>query len=275
MARLAVVAAVVLGLVPLAAVPAAAQTTFLCSDFVTEGRPGYVYYQRIEGDLVADIPWCYLVFTTVVGDVEVLEGATFDTHSSTLLGDVRAAGDTALEETTVLGSVVLTAPGTNVDLKSSHVADDVLGDGASVSLRWSTVAGRYETTATARIVSSMVSGAFSARGGRVVVHWSEFGDQVLLAGTWEVILCGASIAGDLTVTEQRNYARLGVLDQIACRTYVAGSALLLSNPHSLDLGDLDIRGDLVCEGNTGPRGITGLDRVSVAGTRSGQCAAAS
>ncbi|MBB2923405.1 hypothetical protein [Cellulomonas cellasea] len=273
-ARLAVVAAVVLGLSSFAAVPAAAQPTVLCSDLATTSD-GWVYDQRIEGDLVADIEWCYLVATTVVGDVEVLEGATFDTHSATLLGDVRAAGHTALEETTVLGSVTLTAPGVNVDLKSSDVLGDVLGRGSYISLRWSTVAGRYDATAFVKVMSSQVSGPFSAGGGRAVIHWSEFGDELRLAGTRDVILCGSAIAGDLIVTGLLDYARLGLQGETDCRTDVGGSALLRDNPHSLDLGELVVRGDLVCEANTGPRGITGLDRVTVRGTRSGQCAAAS
>ncbi|MBB2923260.1 hypothetical protein [Cellulomonas cellasea] len=250
----------------------------LCSTLPRNGDA--VVDLTVPGDLVADTfhggP-CVLVNVVVEGDVVVPHDSSFHAVLATVRGSVDARGGVAItERSTVGGDVVVDDEHVwrALEVRDSTVTGDVRGRTAGARIVRSTVSGAYDvaTTTRAQLARTSVAGPVDTRGGRLLVHDATLGASLTSTGSGEVLVCRTSVVGDLTVTDVRGYVRLGVEADERCRTTVGGSVLLVDNPHSLDLGDLAVAGDLVCTGNTGPRGITTSPLTTVTGARSGQCA---
>lgn len=275
----AVACALVVGVVAAASgAAAAARPTFLCSELPRNGV--YVVDLRVRGDVVADAPDgvpCLFVNVVVEGDVLVRHDGRVLLDVSTVLGSVRSEGPVSIVHGSVVeGDVVLddAHTWTGLDVRDSRVDGSVTGRTGYARLFRSTVAGSYDvdTVSRAQLARTTVGGPVLTRGGRLLVHDTTVGGGLSSSGSGEVLVCRTVVTGDLTVTDVRGYVRLGVEADERCRTTVGGDVVLVDNPHSLDLGDLAVAGDLVCTGNTGPRGITFTPLTTVAGARTGQCA---
>lgn len=248
----------------------------LCSE--VEGA--YFFERSHEGDLVADVD-CGILRGVVHGDVTVLPGVRFSVGRASVDGDVEVAGHLQLADGGISGDVTLTSPETASlevwfgDGGGGTIWGDVTGEAAEVLLDRAEIWGAYDVTvrdATRVRGSSELLGPVTARGGRLLVHEATFYDGLTSTGSHDVVVCRATVARELRVSDLTDYARVGVEGNARCRVRVSGSLVLVDNPHSIDLGSVRVTKDLVCTGNTGPRGITGTDRVVVQGNRTGQCA---
>lgn len=68
----------------------------------------------------------------------------------------------------------------------------------------------------------------------------------------------------------RETPRYGLLPAQRDAVRIGGSLRLIDNPHTIFVRYTTIDGDLVCTGNTGPRGINVAD-TTVAGSRTDKC----
>ncbi|MFS0701321.1 hypothetical protein AB6N24_15230 [Cellulomonas sp. 179-A 4D5 NHS] len=268
---MAAAAAVVLAGVlapPAAAAPPWIET---CSELAVDGR---ITDTVILTDFWVDVD-CDLTDVHVKGWVEVSPGVSLTAERLVVERSLAVAGDTSLVASAVRGSVDLRPSGTPYAFSAETltVRGDVVGSADTVSLRYARIDGGYDvaTSTLVRLQSSTVTRDVIARGGRLVVHDTTFLDSFESVGNGDVLVCRVSVAGNLHVTGLTDYARLGVEGTLRCRSQVHGSVVLEDNPHSVDLGPLEIDGDLVCFGNTGPRGITGLHLAQPEGSRIGQC----
>ncbi|GEA87901.1 hypothetical protein [Cellulomonas cellasea] len=238
-----------------------------CSELAADGR--------VEGIDLGSHLWvdvdCHLTDVVVRGTVYSYEGATLTSERVRVHEGLYLRGDAQLRDT-VVGWVSLDPPA-NLSAESSTVRGSVVGRAGIVSLRYARVSGDYDVTTSdiARLQSTTVAGSTTSRGGRLVVHDSTFLGTLHSIGNGDVLVCRAAVLGDLRVEALTDYARLGVEGRQFCRSEIRGSVILEDNPHSIDLGPLFIDGDLVCTGNTGPRGITGLREVWLFGIAVGQC----
>lgn len=234
----------------------------------------------VEGDMVV-LGSCSQHNTTVTGDVHIRPGGWWSAQDVTVGGDVVVGGRLRMHDSTVGGDARL-ATGEPVEISSTSVAGGVSGSGGQVQLFWSSIAGGLDVTATERtyVYDSTVAGATATRGGRFNAWGSRFGGDVVVDGPARAQVCRSSFAGDLTVRGSRWLVDVGIAPEAAgsClsptggpTTHVAGSLILIDNPHSITVGHATVDGDLLCERNTGPRLVTVLDDVMVGGTRTGQC----
>jgi hypothetical protein len=241
-----------------------------------------IWETSVDGDLLVDVG-CDLWRSSVRGDVTVVAGVELSIGQSGVSGDVRSAGSVWVGGSRIEGDVVLDGLDTAAlevypaDQEISTFVGDVTGRATDVRLAGAVVEGAYDVTvrdATRIRDRSRLVGPATARGGRLLVHDATFLGGLTSTGSGDSIMCRATIFGDLRVTGLTDYARLGVEGDRMCRTSVSGSVVLQDNPHSIDLGRLEVAGDLRCTGNTGPRGITfdPARATRVHGVRTGQCA---
>lgn len=262
----AAVASLVLACVGAAPAGAAPPWVLYCSQLAVDGR---IDGADLGTHLVADTD-CHLTDVVVRGNLDVHEGVSVTTERTRVQEGLNLQGDAQLHDT-VVGWAELDTTGT-LSTESSTVRGLVVGRASTVSLRYSRIDGYDVTTSVlARLESTTVQGSTTSRGGRLVVHDSTFVESLRSIGNGDVLVCRVAVLGDLHVEALTDYARLGVEGRQFCRSEIRGSVILEDNPHSIDLGPLFIDGDLVCTGNTGPRGITGLREVWLFGTEVGQC----
>lgn len=238
-----------------------------CSELAVDGR---VTGLDVGYHLWVDVD-CHLTDVVVSGGVHVDEGVALTSERSRFREGLDLEGDAHLRDTVVEWVSLDTTAGFSAE--SSTVRGAVSGRAGTVSLRYARVGGHYDVTTSdlARVQSTTVTGTTTSRGGRLVVHDSTFLEALHSIGNGDVLVCRVAVLGDLHVEALTDYARLGVEGRQFCRSQIEGSVILEDNPHSIDLGPLFIDGDLVCTGNTGPRGITGLREVWLFGTAVGQC----
>lgn len=254
---------------PAAAVPGPAP--LLCSALPTdpEGQVGAV---EVDGDLVADGE-CRVSGGYVRGDVVVPAGALLDALSLDVHGELRVAGSASLYGAQVHGDVVLDGA-TGVGLQHTSVVGGITGSAVAVQVYASGVLGdvTVASTGATRLTRSVVGGSVDVRGGRLIVHGTGVRGGLTSTAATDVLVCRASLRGDLTVTDVQGWSRVGQERQELCRTTVGGSVHVVDNPHSVVLDDLVVAGDLLCTGNTGPQTVVRTARLTVAGNRTGQCA---
>lgn len=264
------------------AVPAAAeveQPVTLCSELWNQ-REHVVANVDVVGDVLIDEGGCNILHSSVSGDVIVPAGQGVNLYGTVVDGDVRAAGSAMLHETTVFGTVLGEAADTAVlRVDRWSTVNDVRGLAREVTFTGGARAtGTYDVTATEmhRLQHSSFDGPVTARGGRLLTHGSTF-TNLTAVGSRDAIVCRTAVSGDLTVTALSDYARIGLEGREQCRTTVGGSLVLRDNPHSVDLGEVEIARNLVCVRNTGPRVVTGTpeltdgSRVTVGGVTYGEC----
>jgi hypothetical protein len=228
----------------------------------------------VPTDLEIDVD-CDLTDVHVRGGISVARGVTLTAERLVVEGGTNIFGDTDLVDSSMRGDVWLyevEEPQTFSALATTF-RGSVKGAAGTVSLRYSRVDGFVEVTTSeiTRLQSSTVAFPVTTRGGRLVVHDTTFLHSLESIGNGDVLLCRVSVAQSLFLSGLTDYARLAVEGTQRCRSHVGGSVYLRDNPHSIDLGPLEIERDLVCSGNTGPRGITGLGEVWVGRQRTGQC----
>lgn len=302
----AVVVVLLTALTGLTALPAAAagRPAFSCRELLAaDTGPRWYVHGRVDGDLVVDAP-CEVGLATVTGDVVVQDQNGLGLFDSTVLGSVRSAdghamgsvwmsgadvaGDVwvnpqgSLAYSVVRGDLVLRpdpalgpdAARARVEVYSSHVGGDVLGEAPTVEVSESAVVGRYDVTATsvARLRDSVL-GSVTARGDSLLLaHDVVTTGSFTAERTLELLLCRGRIGGDLTVHAVRRWSRVGEEGTLYCRTSVTGSLHVLDNPSTVVLGSVRVAGDLVCSNNTGSRGVVRRPVLVVSGTRSPGCA---
>jgi hypothetical protein len=241
---------------------------------------------RVEGDLRLPPRNCTIRDLVVTGALVVPEGGSLRAVRTVVEGDVQAAGHVVFEQSRVLGGVALAAPQREFWLIESLVRRSVRGQVRVLSFISGFVGGAVNVSATETIRmwrGSNVTGWVNLRGGAVTeIRVSSLGRGATLAGMGETRFCGSEIAADLTITRSHGVVSLGeqIGDVGGCRAEtlqpevaVGGTVRLVDNPHSIRVDEMTVGGDLVCEGNTGPRGVQVLSgTVTVAGARSGQCA---
>jgi hypothetical protein len=242
----------------------------LCSALPTTW--GEVQMVEVDGDLVADGE-CRFSEGRVRGDLLVPPGGRLDALSLDVHGDLRVAGEAQVYATRVHGAVVLDQAA-RVTVDQSSVVAGVTGSADVAAVRSSGVLGDVVVTATnaVRLSRSVVGGAVDVRGGRLLVHDTGIRGALTSVGATDVLVCRTTVRGDLTVTDVQGWSRVGQERQELCRTTVGGSVRVVDNPHSVVLDDLVVAGDVLCTGNTGPQLVVRTAALTVAGTRSGQCA---
>lgn len=252
-----------------ATVPAPAPQ--LCSELSVdpEGQVGQV---EVDGDLVADGE-CRGVSGDVHGDVVVPAGASFDARSLDVHGDLRVAGYSGLYGSQVHGDVLLDGAA-HVVLQHTSVVGGVTGSALAVQVYASGVLGdvTVASTGATRLTRSVLGGAVDVRGGRLLVHDTGVRGNLTSTTATDVLVCRASLRGDLTVTDVQGWSRVGQERQELCRTTVGGSVRVVDNPHTVVLDDVVVSGDLLCAGNTGPQLVVRTARLTVARASTGQCA---
>ncbi|MBB2924274.1 hypothetical protein [Cellulomonas cellasea] len=255
--------------------PAAAHTpTVRCSDIDDDTWRARVAYRQVDADLVVDGRTCRLFHVGVHGDVLVPEGSSLFLENTTVHGDLTSAGSTSLHESSVDGDVVLSTR-EELALYFSTVRGSVTGTASSVTLWRSTVAQAVDLTLGFYfgLSYSRVGGSATLRPGQFHVEGSTVvGDLGSTGARDGGRMCRSTVHGDLRLSGSGDDLNLAASWQEPCRTTVHGSAHLTDNTGDVLLGRLYVRGDLVCTGNTGPRGVVPVGTASVEGTRSGQCA---
>ena len=283
----AAVLAVAAAVVPAGA--AAATPLLVCDD----GRT--LAHQRIVGDVRLESQGCTIDTTTITGDLVIATGylpSTWvqpDIEHSMIKGDVVLTSGTGATfvDTSVLGGVRLNhAVYLGFD---GYVRHSVRGDAYGSSLR-GRVEGAVNITTFPLLEAPPwvdldgvhVGGWVNLVGGYHQVQSSRL-DRGLTSkdATAGVAICSSSIAADVLVT--RAHARVGLggteprPEPEFCDVpsdgpvTIGGSLSLIDNRHSVFLMLVTVAGDLVCTGNTGPRGVDSSG-ATVGGTRSGQCA---
>jgi hypothetical protein len=252
-----------------------------CADLpVTDGWAGH---REIVGDLVVDAEGCRLTKVHITGDVLVETGGLSLTRS-TIRGDVRlVAASARIQASTVLGGVSVDEPDGGVEVWYSSVRRSIRGSARYVYVRGSDVDGAVNVATTGGVSvyeGSTVGGWVNVHGGRLHLVEATLERGLTSFGLSEAVMCGARVGGDVTVRRAHAAFELGrwgastpcdTLNPDA-RTSIGGSLTIEDNPHSVLLATLTVAGDLVCTGNTGPRGLSVLPSVEVAGARIGQCA---
>lgn len=269
---------IVLGATGLVAAPgAAAADQHLCSDL-----GGRVEHRRVEGDLVADVS-CYVGESLVTGDVLAPTGQYVGVRYSSVKGDVRSTGEVRVEQSTVMGGVVLESPASVLNVWQATVRRSVRGDAFSVVVSESTVEGAVNvaTTDLTSVYLSSVGGWVTTHGGFLQVWGSQLGRGLTSNGSGGVAVCASAVAADVAITRSHGTVELGFSadgrnercsDRADQRNEFLGSLVLTDNPHSIRVGGGSVAGDLVCSGSTGPRGVAVAPDLVVGGARSGDCA---
>lgn len=254
-----------------------------CADLpVTDGWAGH---REIVGDLVVDAAGCRLTKVHITGDVLVGPGSEYlNLTRSTIRGDLRVVAAFArIEASTVLGGVSVDAPDGGVDVWYSSVRRSIRGSAAHVYVRDSDVDGAVNVATSAEVAvyeGSTVGGWVNVHGGRLYLVEATLERGLTSFGLSDAVMCGVRVGGDVTVRRAHAAFELGRWGAFTpcdtlnpdARTSIGGSLTIEDNPHSVLLATLTVAGDLVCTGNTGPRGLTVLPSVEVAGARLGQCA---
>lgn len=265
----------VLACVVVPVAPAAAQTpTVRCSDIDDGTWRARVAYRQVDADLLVDGRTCRLFHVGVYGDVLVPAGSSLFLEHATVHGTVTSAGSTSLYKSSVDGDVAL-ATREELALYFSTVRGSVTGEASSVTLWRSTIAHTVDLTLGFYfgLSYSHVGGSATLRPGQFHVEGSTVvGDLTSTGAADGGRMCRSTVHGDLRLTGSADDLNLAASWQEPCRTTVHGSAHLTDNTGDVLLGRLHVRGDLVCTGNTGPRGVVPVGTASVEGTRSGQCA---
>ncbi|WP_258725068.1 hypothetical protein [Cellulomonas sp. NS3] len=275
--RALAVGALAAALVAAPALPVAAAPdlpTYLCSDLMRENPEGTVWDVMVRGHVIADAG-CSVLYSNVVGDLTVLPDGDLDMHRSGVHGELAVAGPAYVRESEVHGDVSVATSGTVAPaIAYSWVGGSVRGTADELTLGAVTVTGDVDvdTTRTLRLWDVLVGGSLDATGGRLIAHRTTVTGNLTSTGATDVLVCRGVVGGDLTVAGVQGWSRVGEERRLRCHSSVAGSVRVVDNPHTVVLGDLAVAGDLVCTGNTGPRGVVLRDRLAVAGTRSGQCA---
>lgn len=250
-----------------------------CSDL-----GGQVEHRKIVGDLVVDVP-CTLVLASVAGDVR-FDGSAgrLWTERSTIKGDVHATGSVTLYLSTVQGGVQLDAPGGAFNATDSTVRHSVRGRVQYAYFTGARLDGAFNTTTYgggAYFEDATVGGWVNSHGGFQVVRGSSLARGMTATATNGGTICGSSIASDVTFTRNTFEVAVGLtptswpLEQCEssgfARSTIGGTVTLTDNPELVRVGYVDIAGDLVCTGNSGPGGVAVDDDVTIGGSRLGQC----
>lgn len=267
---------------PAAAESVDAEEPTVCSDerIVGTGFPGDL--------VVPDGAWCEVWHVAVTGDAVVGEGAELMVGRSAVKGDLRLAPDasTGLWWATLWGGIQADDAET-VNLAWSTVHRSIRGDSRNVTLGSSTVRGAVNMATpmglypypvqTVLVSDSTVGGWVNLHGGPVRIENATL-ERGLTASGSGLLMCSSSIAADVTVRWSHTWIEIGAMfgdkgctRSPATHNMIGGSVYMIDNPHSILLTRTMIAGDLVCTGNTGPRGVNTSDAV-VEGERVGQCA---
>lgn len=186
-----------------------------------------------------DAEMAYLSRATVRGSVAGAVG-TLSLTGVTVTGDLDARGGTRAPET-----------GQVLDVEGATVQGSLTSDGLEVSVDDLTVGG-----------DALVTDAGPAPRSSLAVD-----------------VCGARVRGELRVERSTSVVSMGGArpdgsrvrcDPVSGRSAV-GSLTFLDNAGSIAVAGTVVSRDLVCSGNTGPRGVQ-TAAVVVIGERVGQCA---
>ena len=274
-----------------AAAPAASAATV--QDTPSRYCSGTIEHTRIDTDVVVPSgATCTLDHALVLG-LSVLSGASVTVRSSEVQGFTFVAGGTLMADAATFGSIDLSdaevlvveratvrgSVGGSVrvfELNRTLVTGDVsvvpgdtaVGNDASVRLGATTVDGDITTDGFQFQATTLTVGA------DVHVTNATLPSHHVLA----VELCGVDVAGELRVEASHWIVSMGAHpygDWIACdpaaHPSTVGALTFVDNPHSIAVAGTTVAGDLVCTGNTGPRGVQ-TAAVVVGGARVGQCA---
>lgn len=297
--------------VALLAVPASAQAA----------PDGVTCDGRVDGDVAGDLhvpagAGCAVVGGVVTGDAVVAAGATLGLERAAVRGDLVAGGWVTTVSSTVKGDVVLREGGrlrwssvyggirltgrdTSLTLDDVTVRRSVRGTAAEVTVRDSHVEGAVNVTGTGTqayarnpvtIVGSEVGGWVDLERTQTWLSLSEVHRGFTARRAFDVRMCRATIAGDLTIqdtrleTDHRGIPDNGIVigSPGVCgapsadvpSVVVGGTVRLLRNTAlGVEIQDAAVDGDLVCRENAGELGpgVTVRD-VVVGGQRLGQCA---
>jgi hypothetical protein len=217
---------------------------------------------------------CFLFDVAVRGTVYVSAGGILDLTRSGVVGDLVVEGDgrAVLNGSVVLGGVRLEGAGAaRLSTWDSVVRRSVRGTAASVAMTASQVDGATTVTTSEefRLGRSHVQGWVTLRAREVFFESATTGTGMTMSGAVRTRLCGATIAGLLSVSRITGPWHSGTSD--ACPGIDAGAVTLVDNPSSVYLERSHVRGSLHCNRNTGPNGVR-LTGTVVDGVRSGQCA---
>ncbi|WP_258725664.1 hypothetical protein [Cellulomonas sp. NS3] len=213
-------------------------------------RSSEVYSRTsVNGELFAD--------ATTFGTIDLNHAALVRIDRATVRGSIHAAvGTFALDGVTIGGDLHVRAGDTVLETGLALQLDDV-------RVRGSITSDGLQVTASDLTVA-----------GDVLVA-----DAVLPPRqTLGVSLCGVDVAGELRVARSHWIVSVGAHpygDPILCdparSPSTVGALTFADNPHSIAVAGTTVAGDLVCRGNTGPRGVQ-TATVQVGGARVGQCA---
>lgn len=263
-----------------------------CADWVT------IRSTRIEGDFVALAgEACALRRTVVTGDVYIEPDGHLALYSSLVMGDVHIVPEGTMHSSrsTIWGGVHLDETG-SVRIYETTVFRSIRGSVAGgLNLRGATIRGAFNVTSERPgadglvgrmwVDDTKIEGWVNTHGGDVRISRSTLHRGLTLSAAERVILCTSSVSDDVTVRWAHGLSALGQPTDLTwwnCNpeerdvppgNELHGSVLLVDNPHSIRVQETMIAGDLICTGNTGPRGVdTQHPSVVVHGARTGQCA---
>jgi hypothetical protein len=193
------------------------------------------------------------------GDVSVFNTEHLDVSRATVRGDVRGSTRTLRLDRVLVADDLVVREG-----------DSGFGNLAVVSLEQTTVRGKVDSDGLAFYGSGLTVGEFVR-----ILYANLPGQLERLAGS----LCGLDVGGDVRIEESGWIFAVGAHpygDPVGCdpaaTPSTVGSLTLVDNRHSIAVAAVTVAGDLVCTGNTGPRGVAVADDVVVGGRRLGQCA---
>lgn len=274
-----------------AAAPAATAVTVQDTTTCT----GVLEHTRIDGTLVVEPGDTCTLHHVVVkrGDLVVLGGASVTLRSSEVQGATVVDGGTLVADAATFRNVRLldaevvtvgraTVRGSVGGTVRTFELDRVLVTGDIAVLPGDTAVGNE---ATVRLWSTTVNGSIATDGFQFQTTDLTVGADVQVTNATlpshhvlAVEVCGVDVAGELRVEQSHWIVSMGAHpygDPIACdpaaHPSTVGALAFLDNPHSIAVAGTTVAGDLVCTGNTGPRGVQTAG-VVVGGARVGQCA---
>lgn len=255
---------------------------------------GVLAHTRIDGSLVVEAgETCTLHHVVVKADLVVLGGASVTFTSSEVQGWTVITGGTLVADAATFRNVHVedaeavtiqraTLRGSVGGSVRSLELDRVLATGDVAVLPGDTAVGNE---ATVRLWNTTVNGSITTDGFQFQTTGLTVGADVQVTNATlpshhvlAVEVCGVDVAGELRVEQSHWIVSMGAHpygDPIACdpatHPSTVGALTFLDNPHSIAVAGTTVAGDLVCTGNTGPRGVQ-TATVVVGGARVGQCA---
>lgn len=286
------VATVTLLVTPVAAPSSAADRP---ADDVTSCDGGQVRFTRVDGDLVVPAGTvCEIHRVAVTGDLRIGAGGDVRISSTAIQGDVHLAPGSELraEASTVWHGIHADGPEA-VLLSGTTVHRSIRGQAGFVNVAGSQVAGAINLTFDVdparhyglTVRTSQVGGWVNLHRGHLSLWDADLERGLTAKLAQDVEMCSTHVADDVAVRWARGvvemgadlrheYGCLGAPDLPRGRDNVVGGSLhLVDGQRSVLVRHTVVAGDLVCTGNTGPRGVdTVHESVVVHGVRSGQCA---